>query len=316
MKTMILISTLSLLISAHARAQCSLQKSFALALHKGTGEDNPEKTAYIEKTLRDGADRLEKGDKSIDVVQSVVMALEDSGLFNAGKNSVVNAKNEVELDASIMDGADLSAGAVASVKNYANPIAIARLVKDKTKHVLLVAKGAEDFAQTQGLKKIEPKKYFLAHRKIKTAYQIYPQDYRGTVGAVALDRCGNIAAATSTGGLEEKLPGRVGDSPIIGAGTYANNETAAVSATGDGEFFIRASVAKTISDAIELKNLSLKKAADYAMQKVTKIGGFGGVIALNRKGEVLSSQNTHMTTAYVKDDRKIIFLGKDFVEKK
>jgi len=286
--------------------KCERSSRFTLALHKGTGPTSPEAKKFTEGLLMKGHQKLLAGENSLDVVQFMVEELEDSGLFNAGKTAVKNSENEVELDASIMDGKTLKAGAVAAVKRIKNPVALARLVKENSKHVLIVGTGAEKFARSQKMKLIDPKTYF----KERPIAQMGPTstDHWGTVGAVALDRCGNLASATSTGGLRNKAPGRVGDSPIIGAGTYANNQSCAVSATGDGEYFIRANVAHTVSSLIEHKKLPLQKAANLAIDKVSKLGGEGGLISVDSNGNVAAAQNTEITTAYVKEDGKILFL--------
>jgi L-asparaginase / beta-aspartyl-peptidase len=236
--------------------------------------------------------------------------MEDSPLFNAGKGAVFTNAGTNELDSSIMDGKTLKAGAVASLKHIKNPISLARMVMEKSKHVMLVGEGAEAFAKEQGVEMV-PQSYFyvesrwkaLQREKAEEEKNKAPQDKKqekahgdehkyGTVGAVALDQEGNLAAGTSTGGISNKKFGRVGDSPIIGAGTYANNRTCGVSATGDGEYFIRSVVAHDLSAMMEYKGLSVKEAADAVIDKVVKLGGNGGLIALDKDGNIAMSFST------------------------
>jgi beta-aspartyl-peptidase (threonine type) len=197
-----------------------------------------------------------------------------------------------------MDGKTLRAGAVAGVKHIRNPIRLARMVMEKSPHVLLIGTGAEDFAKRIGMGSVDQKYFYTDDRwqalqKLKASpTPALEKDKHGTVGAVALDQSGSLAAATSTGGTTNKLPGRVGDSPIIGAGTYANNKTCAVSCTGDGEYFIRAAVAHTVSDLIEYKNLSVEEAAKTALQKAKDLGGSGGLIAMDKEGHFVLPFNT------------------------
>jgi beta-aspartyl-peptidase (threonine type) len=231
--------------------------------------------------------------------------MEDSPLFNAGKGSVLNHEGFVELDAAIMDGATHRAGAVAAVRRVKNPIDAARAVMERTTHVLLVGAGADAFAEEAGLK-LEPPEYFITEERRKQWEEVIQAEKRrseaepgrwkaqmGTVGAVALDRRGNLAAGTSTGGLVGKKVGRVGDSPLIGAGTFADNATCAVSATGHGEFFIRYSVAHDVAAQMEYKKLSLKRAARLVVkEKLVRIGGEGGLIAIDRLGNIAMPFNS------------------------
>ena len=252
---------------------------------------------------------LKKGGPGLDAVEAAIRYMEDSPLFNAGKGAVFTNAGTNELDSSIMDGKTLKAGAVASLKHIKNPISLARMVMEKSKHVMLVGEGAEAFAKEQGVELV-PQSYFyvesrwqaLQRDKAEEEKNKKPQDKKqekdhgdpldhkyGTVGAVALDGEGNLAAGTSTGGISNKKFGRVGDSPIIGAGTYANNRTCGVSATGDGEYFIRSVVAHDLSALMEYKGLSVKEAADTVIEKVVKLGGNGGLITLDKDGNIAMS---------------------------
>lgn len=278
-------------------------QKYGLAIHGGAGtilKKNmpPEKeAAYIEKlneALSAGYKILEVGGTSLDAVNAAINIMEDSPLFNAGKGAVLTEKGEAELDASIMEGKSLMAGSVAGVKHIKNPINLARLVMEKSPHVMMIGDGAEEFAKQNNYELVD-NKYFiteerwLQYLKIKEA-----QDKKhGTVGCVALDKNGNLAAGTSTGGMMMKKFGRVGDAPIIGAGTYANNNTCAVSATGHGEYFIRLGVAKDISSLMEYKNYSLDQASNEVINnKLTMLGGTGGVIAIDKNGNVAMPFNT------------------------
>ncbi|MEW6652194.1 MAG: isoaspartyl peptidase/L-asparaginase, partial [Bacteroidota bacterium] len=244
-----------------------------------------------------------------------VNILEDSPLFNAGKGSVLTENGEVELDASIMEGKTLAAGAVAGVKHIKNPINLARLVMEKSPHVMMIGIGAEEFAKQNNYELVD-NKYFITEERWQQYLKIKEaQDKKhGTVGCVALDKNGNLAAGTSTGGMMMKKFGRVGDTPIIGAGTYADNNTCAVSATGHGEYFIRLSVAKDISSLIEYKNFSLEQAANEVINvKLTKIGGTGGVIAIDKNGNISMPFNTEgMFRAYhLSDGKPVVKIYKD-----
>jgi len=253
-----------------------------------------------------------------------VRVLEDDPHFNAGKGAVFTSVGTNEMDAAIMDGKTLSAGAVASLKHIKNPVSLARLVMKKSGHVMMDGEGAEAFAKENGIQLLPDQKYFFtqerweALQKIKAAeksgggagekkYVITDQDRHGTVGAVALDQNGTLAAATSTGGTTNKRAGRVGDSPVIGAGTYANNATCAVSATGDGEYFIRATVAHDVSALMEYRGMSLKEAAQSVLDKVAKLGGSGGLIAIDRQANIALPFNTSgMYRGYVDPNGKFV----------
>ncbi|MEU5162829.1 isoaspartyl peptidase/L-asparaginase [Streptomyces sp. NPDC020875] len=282
-----------------------------LAVHGGAGAalDRETTTPAREKAYRDGLAAalragqhvLDKGGTSVAAVAAAVRKLEDDPLFNAGKGAVFNADAGHELDASVMRGSDLAAGAVAGVRGLRNPVDGARLVMEKSKHVLLAGEGADDFGARHGLATVTQDYYWTqarwdalirakeAERGSKTAARspeaLADEQSRGTVGAVAVDREDDVAAATSTGGMTNKLPGRIGDSPLIGAGTYARNATAAVSATGAGEYFIRGAATSTVSALMEFKGLGVAAAAyEVVVERLPRLGGTGGVIALTRDG--------------------------------
>ena len=267
----------------------------ALALHGGAGVLRRDKAgaphrAALEAALEAGYDILRSGGRSLDAVSAAVSVLEDSPLFNAGRGSCFNAEGEVEMDASIMEGATLAAGAVAAVKRIRNPVLAARAVMEKSPHVLLSGQAADDFAGKQGLA-LEAAAYFHTEARL-AALKKGLQRHHGTVGAAALDAQGNLAAATSTGGYTGKLAGRVGDSPIIGAGTYADNRTCAVSGTGWGEAFIRVALAHEVSSRMRHLNEPLQKAAQSALKQVDRIGGDGGLVAVDRRGNIAMPFNS------------------------
>jgi beta-aspartyl-peptidase (threonine type) len=272
---------------------------FAIAIHGGAGtitrkNMTPEKESgyrsKLEEALNTGYSILEKGGLSLDAVEATIRIMEDSELFNAGKGAVFTNAGTNELDASIMDGSNLKAGAVAGVKTVKNPISAARKVMDETWHVMLSGDGADLFAKEQNLEIVDPI-YFYTQRRWDSLKKIQSEKH-GTVGCVALDKNGNLAAGTSTGGLTNKQWGRIGDSPIIGAGTYANNKTCAVSGTGQGEYFIRGNVAYDISAIMEYENLSVGKAARKVISKLSDLGGEGGVIAMDSHGNISMPFNT------------------------
>ena len=283
----------------------------SIAIHGGAGvisrssmtpENERAYHADLGRALDAGYEVLEKGGSSLDAVVAAVKILEDSPLFNAGKGAVFNHAGINELDAAIMDGATQKAGAVAGVRHVRNPIELARMVMERTSHVLLAGEGAEEFALEQGMTLV-PGSYFFTERRWKqledaqkaerTASLDEDIGYFGTVGAVARDRNGSLAAATSTGGTTNKRWGRIGDSPIIGAGTYADNGTCAVSATGSGEYFIRAVVAHEICARVRLSGVSAAEAArDVVHGKLQEIGGDGGVIVVDAKGALSLEFNT------------------------
>jgi len=276
----------------------------------------------LERSLKAGFEILRRGGSSLDAIEVAVRVLEDDSHFNAGRGSDFTSAGTNELDASIMDGATLKAGAVASVKNVRNPISLARLVMERSPHVMLVGAGAETFAKENGVELVDQKYFFTQERwdslqKIKEAAKqggevekesiVSDQDRHGTVGAVALDQNGNLAAATSTGGTTNKRPGRIGDSPIIGAGTYASNATCAVSGTGDGEYFIRAAVAYDVSALMDYRGMKLAEAAETVLEKVAKLGGTGGVIAIDHDGNMARPFNSSgMYRGHVAQDGKLV----------
>lgn len=260
-----------------------------LAIHGGAGRIVPggmspaqeaASRAALERALLAGHRLLARGASALDAVVAAVAVLEDTPGFNAGRGAVLTAAGTVELDASVMDGTTLRAGAVACVRRIRNPVLAARAVMERSPHVLLAGAGAERFARRHGLALVAPE-YFVTRRQ----RQALGQRLRGTVGAVALDEAGRLAAATSTGGRTGKLPGRVGDSPVIGAGTYAD-ELCAVSATGDGEAFMRTLAAYEVSARMRHRGEPLSRAAARALQRVALLGGSGGLIAVDRRGRV------------------------------
>ncbi|MCX7606674.1 MAG: isoaspartyl peptidase/L-asparaginase [Bacteroidia bacterium] len=263
----------------------------AIAIHGGAGNIRPENLSpsqakkverYLQEVVEEGYRLLQEGRSAIEVVEIAVRRLEDAGYFNAGAGAVPNEKGEVELDAAIMDGRDRKAGAVAAVKKVRNPVTLARLVMERTPHVLIVAEGADSLAQ----------EWELPLRNSVPLSPDVPWSY-GTVGAVALDKQGNLAAATSTGGIMGKKAGRVGDTPLIGAGTYAENGLLALSATGQGEYFIRSVLAYDVAARMRYARLSLSEAVREAFhQRLEAIGGQGGVIAISPTGEVFLHFNT------------------------
>ena len=288
---------------------------FTLAIHGGAGTISrksmtPEKEAAYLNALNEAIDAgykiLEKKGDALDAVKAAVLALENNILFNAGKGSVFTNTETHEMDASIMDGRDLSAGAVAGVKNIRNPVELAYAVMKKSEHVFLIGKGAEEFAKQNGIA-FETDEYFYSEFRYKQLQKakkenataldhdinINDEKKFGTVGAVACDANGNLAAATSTGGMTNKQWGRVGDSPIIGAGTYANNKTCAISCTGHGEPFIRTVTAYDVSCLMEYKGLSLEEAMNIVVNdKLMKIDGDGGMIGVDAKGNAALIMNS------------------------
>ena len=310
-----LIPTLTLLgVSTMTQAQPPAGAPIAIAIHGGSGtinkgdfseEKEREIRATLQQAVRAGHEILGSGGSSLDAVTRAITMLEDSPHFNAGKGAVFNAEGKNELDASIMDGSDLNAGAVAAVRNVRNPVLLARKVMTDSVHVMLMGDGAEQFAQNHDIAFEDDKYFFTEYRwqqlqkaraagEGNTTFLSETADrWFSTVGAVALDSDGNLAAATSTGGMTNKRWGRVGDSPIIGAGTYADNRSCAVSATGHGEYFIRATVARDICARVQLTGASLGEAANQVVgQQLTRMGGDGGIIAVDPQGNIALTFNT------------------------
>ena len=247
--------------------------------------------AKLTEALAAGFEILEKGGSSMDAVETTIRIMEDSPLFNAGKGAVFTNAGTNELDASIMDGSNLQAGAVAGVKTIKNPISAARKVMDETWHVMLAGDGADNFAKEQGLE-IVNNNYFYTERRWKALQKEQDSEKHGTVGCVALDRNHNLAAGTSTGGLTNKRWGRIGDTPIVGAGNYANNQTCGVSGTGQGEYFIRGNMAFDVSALMNYSSLSVEKAARKVIDKLSERGGRGGLIAMDKNGNIAMPFNT------------------------
>lgn len=279
------------------------QKSkYGIVIHGGAGTikremmDSITEKAYrqkLEEALQAGYAIIESGGTSCDAVQAAILVMEDSPLFNAGVGAVLTATGENELDASIMDGKTLYAGAIAGAKTIKNPILAARKVMTSSPHVMLSGDGASDFAESEGLEIVDPS-YFKTERRIKQLDKIIKKLEKefGTVGAVALDKEGNLCAGTSTGGMTNKKWGRIGDAPIIGAGTYANNNTCGFSGTGHGEYYIRSVAGHDISALMEYKGMSVEEAANEVMNKIETLGGNGGMIAMDRFGNIALPFNT------------------------
>ncbi len=321
-RTVAFFLTLALLQSGTAHRVLAQDKESStpvvIAVHGGAGTISREKmTPELEReyrsklgsALRTGHEILSAGGTALDAVEATIRLMEDSPLFNAGKGAVFTSDGTNELDAAIMDGETLEAGSVSGVKHIRNPISLARLVMEKSPHVTLVGDGAEEFASQQGVKRVSQYYFFTEQRweslkkaKTRSVEQDsnenrnpleFTDKKHGTVGAVALDKNGSLAAATSTGGLTNKMYGRVGDTPIIGAGTYANNATCAVSGTGQGEYFMRLLVGHDIHALMAYQNLSLAEAANrVVMQKLVDMGGAGGVVAVDRYGNISMPFNT------------------------
>jgi len=288
--------------------------SFAIVIHGGAGGikrkyfSEQQQHAYkqkLQEALNAGYKVLENGGVSLDAVEAAINVMENSPLFNAGKGAVYNSEGKQEMDASIMDGKTLNSGAVAGVNHIKNPILAARIVMDSSKHVLLSGKGAEILAKKYGIEMVDSS-YFFTQKRLEQLHKVQNKENKtinkitflinneliddhkyGTVGAVAIDKNGNIAAGTSTGGMTNKKYGRIGDSPIIGAGTYANNKTCGISATGTGEYFIRTVAAHEVSSLVAYKGLNPQEALhEVLFNQIGKLGGEGGMILLDRKGDV------------------------------
>jgi beta-aspartyl-peptidase (threonine type) len=337
MKRITLVITLFLFFMAFTMGISAAQQNIVLVIHGGAGTIEkkymtPEKErAYTQKlteALQAGYQALKDGKSSVDAVQAAINVMEDSPLFNAGKGAVFTHDGRNEMDASIMNGANLEAGAVADVSTIKNPIDAARAVMEQSKHVMLACRGAEAFARKAGCTIVDTSYFYTRDRweqllrarakddgKKSAMRQIDPaksmiygageEDEKfGTVGCAALDKQGNLAAGTSTGGMTDKLYDRIGDSPIIGAGTYANNATCAISCTGWGEYFMRTLASKTVSDLMEYKGMSLKEAADTViMHIIPDLGGDGGLISVDKNGHIAMPFNTPgMFRGYIRSD--------------
>ncbi|MGD8640277.1 MAG: isoaspartyl peptidase/L-asparaginase family protein [Gammaproteobacteria bacterium] len=297
--------------------------TFSLMIHGGAGsfgtiQTDRDAVRYLESiriVLEHGRYVLSIGGSAMEAAEICAVMLEDDPLFNAGCGSVLNADGHAEMDAAIMDGKDLSAGAVAGVMNIANPVMLARLVLNRSDHVMLSGEGAMRFAEECGIEPA-PEKYFLLKSRLAELEQARQngtivldhdipdneQKY-GTIGAVARDKRGNLAAATSTGGMTNKKPGRIGDSPLIGAGVFADNNTCAVSTTGHGEDFMRTVLSKTLSDLIEFKKLDAQEAIEQGMDYlVRKVNGRGGAILIDHQGRCASGYTTkHMVHGWIEN---------------
>ncbi len=305
---------------------------YAIVIHGGAGtitranlssEKEKEYIDALNTALDIGEKILKEGGAAIDAVQMVINSMEDSPLFNAGKGAVFTHDGTNEMDASIMDGATQNAGAVGGVTIIKNPINAARAVMEKSDHVFMVREGAEEFAKLNGVEIVDPS-YFFTESRFESLQRIINDEKtelsgndadekkHGTVGCVALDINGNIVAGTSTGGMTNKRYGRIGDSPIIGAGTFADNATCGVSSTGHGEYFIRYTVARDIAAMMEYGNKSLNEASEYIInKKLVEKGGTGGIIALDRKGNIAMPFNTEgMYRGWAKDGKREVLIYK------
>ena len=319
------VTAAAVLTAVFATCVADTGNNVAIVVHGGAGtilksEMTPEKEAAYRATLTEametGYEILKKGGSGVDAVEAAIRVMEDSPLFNAGRGAVFTNQGRNEMDAAIMDGATLNAGAVASVANIKNPISAARKVMTETRHVMLVGEGASAFAEAQGLEMADSAYFWTQDRWDRLQQEIEKEkaksgdrpntptdDKHGTVGCIALDREGNLAAGTSTGGLTNKRWGRVGDSPIIGAGTYANNKTCGVSGTGVGEYFMRGLIAYEVSACMEYRSMTLEEAAATVIDKLTGMGGSGGFVALDSHGNVAMPFNTRgMYRGYIKAD--------------
>ena len=317
MKKIVLLVALTLISCQPQPEKENKTPNFGIVIHGGAGtilrkNMTPEMEAQYRETLalaiQTGHAILKAGGSSQEAVEKSIHVMEDSPLFNAGKGAVLTADETIELDASFMNGATLDAGAIAGVQTIKHPISAAIAVMEDSPHVMLSGKGAEAFAASQGLELVSPE-YFYTERRINALKRVKekeqqtaftPQEWEdfknqkfGTVGCVALDQAGNLAAGTSTGGMTNKRWNRIGDAPIIGAGTYANNASCAISATGWGEFFIRSVVAHDIAALMEYKNLSIQEAARIVIhEKVAKLGGDGGIVGIDKQGNIAMEMNT------------------------
>jgi beta-aspartyl-peptidase (threonine type) len=306
----------------HSKGASGPKQEWAIVIHGGAGgmtkenitpELDKEYRASLQAALNTGKKILSEGGSALDAVEQTIRTMEDNPLFNAGKGAVFTHEGRNELDAAIMDGSNLGAGAVAGVTDIKNPISAARKVMTNSPHVMLSGAGASQFAKEQGLE-IVPASYFYTEKRFNELQELLKKEKYGTVGCCALDKNGNLAAGTSTGGMANKRYNRIGDSPVIGAGTYANNNTCAVSGTGHGEYFIRWTVAHDISALMEYKGLGLREASNLVVNdKLVKAGGSGGVICVDKSGNISMPFNTSgMFRGFATADRKEgIFIYKD-----
>lgn len=339
MKKIILLSILASACIGFSHSALSEESPLAIAIHGGAGtidkaKFSPEQEkayrAKLSEAVEAGYSVLEKGGESLDAVTAAITVLEQSEFFNAGRGAVYTYDGGHELDASIMDGRNRQAGAVAGVKHVESPIKLARLVMDNSVHVMLSGQGAEEFAKEQGIELIENNIFDTKHRydallkakdkldkakattkSYQAAHNALPNNFKmGTVGAVALDKNGNLAAGTSTGGMTAKRYGRVGDAPVIGAGTFAENESCAVSATGHGEYFIRYNVASDICARVKYQGSTISQAGDEVINKVLKpIGGTGGVIIIDTQGNISLPFNTSGMYRASKSNTQATYVG-------
>ena len=293
----LLLAQSNFLIASQSNSDV-MASNIAIVIHGGAGwsrNQTKEKLKSIEDGLKRALDEgfaiLESGGTSLDAVEAAVVILEDDVTFNAGKGSVYTAEEKQEMDASIMTGELQNAGAVASVSTIKNPIKLARYVMEKTEHVLIIGQGAEKVAIKGGIEVVDPS-YFYSKEKLDRVRRQKTKDELSTVGAVAIDKDGNISAATSTGGRSNKLPGRVGDSPIIGAGTWAQNNLCGVSGTGHGEYFMRFNVAREICARIDYLGLTADQASNQVINELSEMGIEGGVIVMDKEGSASMIFNT------------------------
>ncbi len=315
MRKLLLVPVFLLLVNnAYSQTLATADKQYALVIHGGAGnmtKENisEEKEAHYKEVLGKALDAGEKilssGGAAIDAVQAAIMVMEDDSLFNAGRGAVLTNEGTCEMDASIMNGSDLNAGAVAAATDIKNPILAARYIMDSTVHVMFSGKGASELAKQYGLETVAPDYFITEENKVRlkrVQENAKKEDKHGTVGAVAVDKQGNIAAGTSTGGMTNKKSGRIGDSPIIGAGTYADNTTCGVSCTGWGEYFIRLVMAKSISDRMGMQGLTLDGSVNMMIHdKLERMEATGGVIAIDKYYNVVTAFNTQgMLRAWVK----------------
>jgi L-asparaginase / beta-aspartyl-peptidase len=309
-------------LSAQPEKAAETRQEWAIVIHGGAGgitresisqEMDKEYRASLLVALNTGKKILADGGSALDAVEQTIRIMEDNPLFNAGKGAVFTNDGKNELDAAIMDGSNLAAGAIAGVTDIKNPITAARRVMTNSPHVMLAGAGASKFAREQGLEIVDPE-YFYTERRFNELQEILKKEKNGTVGCCALDKKGNLAAGTSTGGMANKKYNRIGDSPIIGAGTYANNNTCAISGTGHGEYFIRWTVAHDISALMEYKGLTLRDASELVVNdKLVKAGGSGGIIGVDKSGNVsMPFNSTGMFRGFATADGKEgIYIYKD-----